>query len=196
MFYVLQMAGKRKQAKESEAGSKKIKAEEKESKIDKKVTKEEDRTSEEDVECEKESKSMRIVSFNVAGLYAACKKNFCENMIKLNPDIICLQGMISHTSLYFYNSLKETKTSLTKPPPPVIAEELKEWKHKRFNNAEKAGYAGTAILSKHKPIAFTVGIGKSKHDTEGRVVTAEVSSNHIISSKLKLFYLSSKSFIS
>jgi len=51
---------------------------------------------------------------------------------------------------------------------------LKEWKHKRFANAEKAGYAGTAILSKHKPIAFTSGIGKSKHDKEGRVVTAEV----------------------
>ena len=51
---------------------------------------------------------------------------------------------------------------------------MKEWKHKRFANAEKAGYAGTAILSKHKPIAFTSGIGKSKHDKEGRVVTAEV----------------------
>ena len=69
----------------------------------------------------------------------------------------------------------ETKTSLKKPGPPEISTELKEWKYKRFANAEKAGYAGTAILSKHKPIAFTAGIGKSKHDQEGRVVTAEVN---------------------
>lgn len=159
------MAGKRKQAEENEVGNKKSKTEEKESKKEVKVSQAGDKTSEEDAECEKESKSMKILSFNVAGLYAACNKKFCENMIKLNPDIICLQ---------------ETKTSLKKPPPPVIAEQLKEWKYKRFANAEKAGYAGTAILSKLKPIAFTAGIGKSKHDTEGRVVTAEFEKFYLV----------------
>ena len=74
------------------------------------------------------------------------------------------------------NNILETKTSVKKPGPPEISTELKEWKYKRFANAEKAGYAGTAILSKYKPIAFTAGIGKSKHDKEGRVVTAEQSS--------------------
>ena len=74
------------------------------------------------------------------------------------------------------NNILETKTSVKKPGPPEISTELKEWKYKRFANAEKAGYAGTAILSKYKPIAFTAGIGKSKHDKEGRVVTAEVNS--------------------
>jgi len=78
------MAGKRKQPDE-ETENKKIKSE-----------KSEDRTVEtvatvEPVE-DSPTKKMRIISFNVAGLYAATKKNFCENMIKLNPDIICIQG--------------------------------------------------------------------------------------------------------
>ena len=50
---------------------------------------------------------------------------------------------------------------------------MKEWKFKRFNNAEKPGYAGTAILSKIKPVNFTTGMGVSKHDVNGRVTTAE-----------------------
>jgi exodeoxyribonuclease III len=156
------MAGKRKQSDEKELETKKIK----------KSEKAEDRTVEtvatvetvEPVE-DNPTKGMRIVSFNVAGLYAATKKNFCENMIKLNPDIICIQ---------------ETKTSIKKPGPPEIGEKLKEWKYKRFNNSEKPGYSGTAILSKHKPIAFTAGIGKSKHDAHGRVLTAEFEEFYLV----------------
>ena len=39
--------------------------------------------------------------------------------------------------------LQETKTSLKKPPPSEIATQLKEWKYKEYNNAEKPGYSGT-----------------------------------------------------
>ena len=137
----------------------------------------EDRTPEKEQSKDTSDMSkLKILSFNVAGLYACVKKDFCANMKKLNPDIICLQGRIVNSPTYFSSNIEylETKTSLKKPGPPQISTELKEWKYKRFANAEKAGYAGTAILSKHKPIAFTSGIGKSKHDKEGRVVTAEV----------------------
>jgi len=101
---------------------------------------------------------LKIVSFNVAGLTACVKKDFCANMQKLNADIICLQ---------------EIKTSLKKPPPSEIATTLKAWKYKEYNNAEKPGYSGTAILSKHKPLRFTRGMGKAKHDKNGRVTAAE-----------------------
>ena len=74
--------------------------------------------------------------------------------MKLNPDIICLQGKTNIIALINIPYL-ETKTSIKKPGPPEIATDLKEWKYKRFANAEKPGYAGTAILSKYKPISFS-----------------------------------------
>lgn len=37
----------------------------------------------------------------------------------------------------------------------------------------KKGYAGTAILTKVKPLSVTYDLGISKHDGEGRVITAE-----------------------
>ena len=46
---------------------------------------------EEEAKTEKSDGMLRIVSFNVAGLTACVKKEFCENMKKINADIICLQ---------------------------------------------------------------------------------------------------------
>ena len=42
-----------------------------------------------------------------------------------------------------------------------------------FNYAERKGYSGTAIYTKHKPLNVTYGIGIEEHDTEGRVITLE-----------------------
>jgi len=85
----------------------------------------------------------RIVTWNVAGLYACIKKDFCKAVKTLDCDILCLQ---------------ETKLSLKKPPPAEIAEQLKEWKYRNYANSEgKAGYSGTAILSKSKVKAFGKG---------------------------------------
>lgn len=43
-----------------------------------------------------------------------------------------------------------------------------------WNYAEKKGYSGTAIFTKHKPLNVTYGIGIDEHDHEGRVVTLEM----------------------
>jgi exodeoxyribonuclease III len=78
----------------------------------------------------------KIATWNVAGLYAAIKKEFCKTVKTLDCDVLCLQ---------------ETKLSLKKPPPAEIAEQLKSWKYRTYANSEaKAGYSGTAILSKTK----------------------------------------------
>jgi exodeoxyribonuclease-3 len=42
-----------------------------------------------------------------------------------------------------------------------------------WNPAQKKGYSGTAIFTRHRPLAVTPGIGQSAHDAEGRVLTAE-----------------------
>jgi exodeoxyribonuclease-3 len=44
-----------------------------------------------------------------------------------------------------------------------------------WNPAKRAGYSGTAILSKFTPLNVTCGMGVSKHDDEGRVLTMELS---------------------
>ena len=43
-----------------------------------------------------------------------------------------------------------------------------------WNYAEKKGYSGTAIFTRHTPLTVTYGIGIDEHDHEGRVITLEM----------------------
>lgn len=43
-----------------------------------------------------------------------------------------------------------------------------------WNYAEKKGYSGTAIFTKHQPLQVTYGLGIDEHDHEGRVITLEM----------------------
>ena len=43
-----------------------------------------------------------------------------------------------------------------------------------WNYAEKKGYSGTAIFTKHTPLSVSYGIGVDEHDHEGRVITLEM----------------------
>lgn len=43
-----------------------------------------------------------------------------------------------------------------------------------WNYADKKGYSGTAIFSKHDPLSVSYGIGVDEHDHEGRVITLEM----------------------
>ena len=52
--------------------------------------------------------------------------------------------------------------------------------HQFFNYAEKKGYSGTAIFTKHEPLAVTYGIGIEEHDHEGRVITLEYPDFYMI----------------
>ena len=44
-----------------------------------------------------------------------------------------------------------------------------------WNYAEKKGYSGTAIFTKHQPLQVTYGLGIDEHDHEGRVITLEMA---------------------
>lgn len=102
---------------------------------------------------------MKLVSWNVNGLRAVMSKNFMEEFDKLDADIFCLQ---------------ETK----------LQEGQIDWNKEGYfdywNYAEKKGYSGTAIFTKHKPIDVTYGIGVEEHDKEGRVITLEYDSFYMI----------------
>lgn len=98
---------------------------------------------------------MKLISWNVNGIRAAVKKDFAGNVKKMKPDILCLQ---------------ETKAQ--DEEVKVALEEIADY-HLFSSSAEKKGYSGVAMLCKNQPIATRQGIGVKKHDTEGRVLTAE-----------------------
>lgn len=95
---------------------------------------------------------MKFISWNVNGLRAVMKKNFMEVFHELDADFFCLQ---------------ETKLQAGQ-----IDLELAGYTQ-YWNYAEKKGYSGTAIFTKHVPEHVTYGINIPEHDQEGRVITLE-----------------------
>lgn len=100
---------------------------------------------------------MKLTSWNVNGLRAVLKKNFTEFVLDHDPDILCLQ---------------ETKARPEQIELPLDLAGYRTY----WNSAEKAGYSGTAIFTKHEPLDVRLGIGSEKSaegDREGRVITLE-----------------------
>lgn len=102
---------------------------------------------------------MKLISWNVNGIRSVLKKDFAQFVKKYDPDVICLQ---------------ETKTAAE----PVELS-LPEYQH-YWNHAEKAGYAGTAILTKNKPQEVLYGMGSQKHDHEGRLITLQFADFYLV----------------
>ena len=96
---------------------------------------------------------MRLISWNVNGLRAVVGKNFREVFQSLDADFFCLQE----------TKMQAGQLELEFPG-------YQSW----WNYAEKKGYSGTAIFSKHHPLSVTYGIGIEEHDHEGRVITLEM----------------------
>ena len=49
-----------------------------------------------------------------------------------------------------------------------------------WNYAEKKGYSGTAIFTRHAPLDVAYGIGREAHDKEGRVITLEMPGFYLV----------------
>ena len=96
---------------------------------------------------------MKFISWNVNGLRAVVGKNFREVFAELDADFFCLQE----------TKMQAGQLDLEFPG-------YQSW----WNYADKKGYSGTAIFSRHQPLNVTYGIGIDEHDHEGRVVTLEM----------------------
>lgn len=96
---------------------------------------------------------MKFVSWNVNGLRACITKGFEDSFKALDADFFCLQE----------TKLQEGQTDLKF-----------EGYDSYWNYAEKKGYSGTAIFTKHKPLSVSYGLGIDEHDHEGRVITLEM----------------------
>lgn len=102
---------------------------------------------------------MKIISWNVNGIRAIQSKGFGESVAAMNPDILCLQ------------EVKALKSQVDLP--------LKGYRI-YWNAAEKKGYSGTAILTRHIPLDVRYGIGIDEHDQEGRVITLEYPEYYVV----------------
>ena len=102
---------------------------------------------------------MRLISWNVNGLRACMGKGFLDFFNGIGADAVCLQE--------------------TKMQPHQLELELPGYVQ-FWNSAEKKGYSGTAIFTKHQPLAVTYGIGMPEHDTEGRVITCEYEHFYLV----------------
>lgn len=49
-----------------------------------------------------------------------------------------------------------------------------------WNYAEKKGYSGTAVFTRHEPLGVTYGMGIDEHDHEGRVITLEMGDFYLV----------------
>lgn len=102
---------------------------------------------------------MRFVSWNVNGLRACMQKGFLEFFQSVNADFFCLQ---------------ETKLQEGQIDIPLDGY-LQYW-----NYAQKKGYSGTAIFTKHTPLSVSYGMGVPEFDTEGRLITLEYADFYLV----------------
>ena len=102
---------------------------------------------------------MKCISWNVAGYRACLKKGFKDFFEKIDADIFCLQ------------EVKATEEEIDYHP---------EGYYVYRNVAEKKGYSGTAIYTKHTPLSVSYGMGIDEHDHEGRVITLEYEKFYLV----------------
>lgn len=102
------------------------------------------------------ARTLKLISWNVNGLRAAVKKEFFRSVETLNPDILMLQ---------------ETKLQAPQRSDEMISfgDYQSEWSY----STVKKGYSGVASYSKIKPVAVKNGIGISRFDDEGRILSSD-----------------------
>ena len=102
---------------------------------------------------------MKFISWNVNGLRACVGKEFEQQFKDLDADFFCLQ---------------ETKMQAGQLDISFPGYES------YWNYADKKGYSGTVIFTKHKPLSVTYGIDIDEHDHEGRVITLEMEDFYLV----------------
>ncbi|GHT88366.1 exodeoxyribonuclease [Bacteroidia bacterium] len=99
---------------------------------------------------------MKIISCNLNGIRSAASKGLFEWLEKESPAVFCVQ---------------ETKAQ----PEQIdtITFQSLGYETQLVHSAQKKGYSGVAIFSKIKPDFYSMGIGNSFFDNEGRVIRAD-----------------------
>ena len=102
---------------------------------------------------------MKFISWNVNGFRACLNKGFEELFKNTDADFFCIQ---------------ETKMQ------PGQADFKADGYYQYWYSAEKKGYSGTAVFTKHEPLNVTYGLGIEEHDHEGRIITLEYENFYLL----------------
>ncbi len=102
---------------------------------------------------------IRLISWNVNGLRACVGKGFAEAFKALDADFFCLQ-----------------ETKMQAGQLDLQFDGYRSY----WNYADKKGYSGTAIYTRHEPLSVSYGIGIDEHDHEGRVITLEMPQFYLV----------------
>ncbi|MBR1518417.1 MAG: exodeoxyribonuclease III [Prevotella sp.] len=102
---------------------------------------------------------MKFISWNVNGLRACVGKGFTDAFTSLDADFFCLQE----------TKMQEGQLSLNL-----------DGYESYWNYADKKGYSGTAIFTRHTPLSVKLGMGIDEHDHEGRIITLEMAQFYLV----------------
>jgi len=102
---------------------------------------------------------MKFISWNVNGLRAADGKGFRDVFAQLDADFFCLQ-----------------ETKMQAGQLDIVFPGYESY----WNYADKKGYSGTAIFTRHTPLNVAYGLGIDEHDHEGRVITLEYDGFYVV----------------
>lgn len=106
---------------------------------------------------------MKVITINVCGIRASQKKGLFEWLKKTKADFICMQET---------RALEEQ----------IIDSCFTLKGYSRYLNvAEKKGYSGVAIYTKHEPLRIEKSFSKSIFETEGRFILTEYKDFSVIS---------------
>ena len=94
---------------------------------------------------------MKIISYNVNGIRAAMNKGLTEWLQAADPDVFLIQ-----------------ETKAMQEQVDTAALEAAGYPYHYWFSAEKKGYSGVAVLSKHEPKNVVYGTGIDYMDSEGR----------------------------
>ncbi|MCR4614030.1 MAG: exodeoxyribonuclease III [Bacteroidaceae bacterium] len=101
----------------------------------------------------------KLISWNVNGLRAVVGKGFSDTFRTLDADFFCLQ-----------------ETKMQEGQLDLRFDGYESY----WNYADKKGYSGTAIFTRHTPLSVQYGMGIEEHDHEGRIVTLEMPDFYLV----------------
>ncbi|MGN0518692.1 MAG: exodeoxyribonuclease III [Acutalibacteraceae bacterium] len=102
---------------------------------------------------------MKFISWNVNGLRACMTKGFMDFLKSQNADYVCLQ-----------------ETKMQQGQAQVVTDGYLQY----WNSAEKKGYSGTAVFTKHEPLCVKYDTDVEIHSHEGRVITLETQDFYLV----------------
>lgn len=98
----------------------------------------------------------KVISINLNGIRSAARKGFFDWLATQQADVICMQELRAQTS--------DMQDELFQPADY----------HAHFHCAEKKGYSGVGIYTRHQPKQVITGLGWEMADQEGRYVAVDL----------------------